>query len=164
VAKLGTAAWRKNVSDAAIARGNTIAGKPVLAAEKRIMLDIVQQDISQGKSKDPGACAAARCILRQFANAISARVHLGRTYIEFKDFWLRLKTPDSLRSEIIAFDRGGAFEPGHHELAPLCPSERKKYTGRRQGSNEEDVKKKRKRKHIARAYRIPNVRARGANR
>jgi hypothetical protein len=161
--KLYTAAWKKNVSDAAIRRGNTIAGKPVLQADKRIMLDIVQQDISSAKSKDPGACAAARCILRQFNNALAARVHLGRTYIEFKDFWLRLKTPDSLRSEIIALDRGGAFEPGHHELIPLSPSERHKY-GKRQGTDESDVKKKRKRKRIAKAYRIPNVRTHGANR
>ena len=162
MARFGTAAWRKNVTQAAYKRGNTIAGKPVVAGSARMLLDINQRDISQGKAKDPGGCAAARCILRSYSDAISARVHLGRTYIEFTDFWMRLKTPTSLRSEIIAFDRGGAFEPGQHELTPLCPSELRKYNGKRQGSDKDGSTKKRK--HIAKARRITNVRAHGANR
>ena len=161
MAKIGTAAWKKNVQEAAYKRGNTIAGKPVITATTKMILDITDSDIKKGKVRDPGACPAAVCIMRTVPTAIGARVHLGRTYIEFQDMWVRLKTSGSLRDEIVAVDRDGKMVPGRHELIPLCPSERHKY-GKRQGTDGNGKKKKRKRASYIRY--VPNVRAHGANR
>jgi hypothetical protein len=50
----------------------------------------------------------------------------------------RYKTPLQLRAEIIAFDRGGTFEPGEFVLSVV--PEHKRPTGRRQGSKKGDEK------------------------
>lgn len=102
---------------------NKINGKPVVNAKRRVTLHISAKDTVAGAVKDPGACAAARAAIREVPNCTAARIHLGRAYIFQKDKWLRYKTTDALRSEIIAFDRGGRFAPGSYDLRPLSPSD-----------------------------------------
>ena len=65
--------------------------------------------------------------------ASEARVHTGRTYVKINEEWMRYNTPVSLQKEIVAFDRGGSFEPGEYELRPL-PVTQIKRLGQRQGS------------------------------
>jgi hypothetical protein len=108
-----------------------IDGKPVLDAKKTVTLKITANDISKADRKEPADCAVARACRREL-HAKEVRVHLGRVYIRQNEGnWLRYQTPRSLRSEIIAFDRGGNFQPGEHTLSPTPPSQR---TGKRQGS------------------------------
>lgn len=121
-----------------------INGKKVVNATKPLVLQITQGDCDNGKTKDPGGCAAARALKRQL-HVTKARVHLGRVYVERSDSWVRYHTPVSLKAEIIAFDRGGSFEPGEYKLSPMQPSKR---TGKKQGA-----KTKPKRVHIARITR-----------
>lgn len=103
----------------------TINGKPVVNASRSVSLHISPMDTKKGNVKNPGACAAALAAMREIPNCTAARVHLGRAYVynEKKQHWVRFKTPESLRSEIIAFDRGGSFQPGEYKLRPLPPSE-----------------------------------------
>jgi hypothetical protein len=55
-----------------------------------------------------------------------ARVHLSRIYLRTNDTnWVRYQTPVELRQEIIAFDRGGVFEPREFKLTPITPSAQK---------------------------------------
>ncbi len=101
-----------------------INGRPVVNGKRRIMLHISPADIKGSRKQVPGACAAAKALLRTIPNCIKARVHLGRTYIMKDDEqWYRYVTPEPLRQEIVAFDRGGRFEPGDYELRPMAPSQ-----------------------------------------
>lgn len=92
-----------------------IRGKPVVDATLPLEIHITPEDVKSGRTKDPSRCAAARAICREM-HAPAARVHVGRTYIEKPDVWIRYDTPRSLRTEVITFDRGGKFEPGPHVL------------------------------------------------
>src|ERR1700744_145028 len=100
-----------------------INGKKVVDATKPLQIKITASDTRRGDNKNPSACAAALAAKRLPA-CTGARVHLGRVYIEKPDRWVRYKTGDALRSEIIAFDRGGKFEPGEYEIRPPSPSDR----------------------------------------
>lgn len=103
---------------------HSIAGRPVVNGLRKVQLHISPADVKNGNTKDPGACAAARAAMREIPNCIAARIHLGRAYLLKKDNkWYRYKTPEALRSEIIAFDRGGKFEAGDYELRPMSPSD-----------------------------------------
>jgi hypothetical protein len=150
-----------------------INGKKVVDATKRVKIMITKKDTVEGDNKNPSSCAAARAAKR-IENCISARVHLGRVYIEQKDKWVRYQTPEALRSEIIAFDRGGSFQPGEYTLRTMPPSSRE--TSRSEARRERDRaaidpnrpnKLKRPRKvHVAKIkhHAVAGVRPKGGNR
>jgi hypothetical protein len=147
-----------------------IAGKKVVDATKSLKITITPHDASAGKTKDPGACAAARAILRTFKpeGAKAARVHLGRTYIEYPDKWIRFRTPNSLKLEIVSFDRGTKpkYSEGTYNLERICASDRLRKRTERATNTTSAASQltKSKRKKIARAiHQIEGVRARGAN-
>ena len=116
--------------------GYKIAGFPVRNMTKRIKLHITKADCAKGNKKMPNSCAAAVALARQVSGCLEARVHIGRVFLLMQDsnkkkFWLRGKTPNSLRTEIVSFDRDGTFEPGEYLINPLSPSER---TGKQEGT------------------------------
>ncbi len=139
-----------------------IAGKKVVDARKSLKITISPRDAASGKSKDPANCAAARAIIRTVADAKQARVHLGRTYIEYPDRWVRFKTPSSLKLEIASFDRGAkaAYSVGNYTLGAISPADRTGVRKHVQGK----TSGVRRRVHIARIiHQIEGVRTRGAN-
>lgn len=108
-----------------------IDGLPIIDAKKGLMLTITPKDISRADLKDPADCVVARACRRE-VQAQEVRVHLARIYVRTnKGSWTRYVTPLNMRSEIIAFDRGGTFEPQTFELK--TPSEAKQAKGTRQG-------------------------------
>lgn len=108
-----------------------IDGKPVLDAKRPITLNITKGDIDKADRKEPADCAVARACRREL-HAKEVRVHLARIYVRMNDGnWQRFMTPKAMRSEIIAFDRGGSFEPGEFVLTP--PTGRDVASGKRQG-------------------------------
>jgi hypothetical protein len=115
-----------------------IDGLPVKDAKKKLPITINARDVRRGNNNQPTSCAAAQACLRQ-SDASAARVHLGRTYLLIDGkHWLRFKTPASMRSEIIAFDRGGKFATGEYVLGALQPTSRA--TGKRQGTVEKPTR------------------------
>lgn len=102
-----------------------INGKPVVNATRAITLHISPLDIKKGGLKSPGTCAAAQAAMREIPNCTMARIHLGRAYIfdAKKQVWNKFQTTDALRTEVVAFDRGGKFEPGSYKIRPLSPSD-----------------------------------------
>lgn len=92
-----------------------IAGKPVRDAKRSIILNINVRDIKRGKTRDPGACAGAVALCRQ-ERVKAARVHLKCCYIDRGAYWERYLTPEALRLNIVAFDRGGKFAPGSFKV------------------------------------------------
>ena len=142
-----------------------IAGKKVVDAKKPLRISISKADAAKGKTKDPGACAAARAIVRTIADCKSARVHLGRTYIEFPDRWVRYKTPEGLKVEIVSFDRGSKAEYTEGEYTLYAPSPTDRIGTRTGRGVRGSTSGKKKRAHIARViHQIEGVRASGANR
>lgn len=111
----------------------SIDGLPIMDAKSALPLKITKADIDKSDSKDPAFCAAANACRRQH-HVAEVRVHLGRVYVrQNKANWVRYQTPQALRSEIIAFDRGGTFSPGDYALYPVRHSYLK-MRGKRHGS------------------------------
>lgn len=96
-----------------------IEGKPVKDANKQLQITIMPRDVKAGALKNATSCAAAQALVRSGV-CQEARVHVNRTYLKEGDKWTRYQTPPALRSEIVAFDRGGTFEPGEYKLLPVC--------------------------------------------
>lgn len=96
-----------------------IDGKHVVDAKRRLLLKIMRSDIKAAQIKSPKACVAAQACVRR-PEVQEARVHLSRVYLKTKKGrgfqWTRFITPGPLKQEIIAYDRGGSFEPGTYEL------------------------------------------------
>lgn len=93
----------------------------VADATRGMVLHITKTDCARGDLKTPSSCAAAKALCR-LDGVEAAQVYIGRTYVKQKGKWTRYATPPSLRNEIIAFDRGGSFEPGDYTLRPIQPS------------------------------------------
>lgn len=139
-----------------------INGKRVVDATKPLRISVSKHDAATGRTKDPAKCAAARAILRTVADAKSARVHLGRTYVEMDDKWVRFKTPNSLKVELVSFDRGAlpTYSEGDYTLYVPSPTDRLGVRPKPAGK----AGSKKRRPHIARIHhQIEGVRMRGAN-
>lgn len=131
-----------------------IDGLPIIDAKRPLTLTITETDIAKANTKAPNGCAVARACARQL-HVKEARVHLGRIYLRTNDSnWVRYQTPNRLRSEIIAFDRGGRFAAGDYHMRQIAPSQRA--NGKRQGGNMDAAKDATRRKATR---KTPNKRA-----
>ncbi len=100
-----------------------IGGLPVFDAKEPISFAVTKRDIKRGGIREPDSCAIALACKRE-ANTTDVRIHLTYSYILAKDHWLRYRTPACITREIVAFDRGGAFEPGEYTLLTPYTSDR----------------------------------------
>lgn len=101
-----------------------IDGLPVFDAKRGMKLIVNKNDVDKADIKEPKDCAVARACRRKL-HAKEVRVHLSRIYVKTNEgSWTRYFTPRAMRSEIIAFDRGGKFEAGEYHLLPPHPSNR----------------------------------------
>ena len=138
-----------------------IDGIEVRDADAPLLLHIRTPDCKTGK-KDPQNCAAAKAAMRE-PGVILARIYRTRSYLlkgrGKARYWERFLTPDSLRGEIIAFDRGGEFDPGDYEL-PRPPKSMKLGVRHYDGINRKRTGKKKKPPHVVRGIRPhgPNAR------
>ena len=136
---------------------DTIEGLPVINAKRPIMLHVTPQDIKTARKYSPGNCAVAKACMREW-KVKEARVHLSRIYVRCNEKnWVRYFTPRPMRSEIIAYDRGGEFLPSVYSVKPVSASKR---TGKRQGTNTDKnaktpaLRKKRKPYTVVKGVRI----------
>lgn len=117
---------------------DTIEGLPVVNAKRPIMLHVTPQDIKAARKFSPSNCAVAKACMREW-KVKEARVHLSRIYVRCNEKnWVRYLTPRPMRSEIIAYDRGGEFLPSVYKVVPVCPSKR---TGKKQSQSPDKNKK-----------------------
>jgi len=139
-------------------RNLKIDGMPVHDAKSRVVIEINREDINAGKSKEPSSCAAARACLRQVPKCTSVRVYKSRTYLKIDNKWFRYHTPNSMRLEIVAFDRGTNFLPGVYVLSPMQPSHRglgksQSKTKAPNGKKKKMAKNERPRYHVIKGVR-----------
>jgi hypothetical protein len=100
-----------------------IDGLPVVDAKKPLKLEITRADCNLATRKNPGCCAVAKACGREL-KIRGVRVHLSRLYLLSGKAWTRYLVHSSLRSEIIAFDRGGKFQPGVYTFQAPNPNKR----------------------------------------
>ena len=142
-----------------------INGKPVVDAKKSVKINITERDVETGNNKNPGSCAAAKAA-KHSLKCISARVHIGRVYIEQEKQWVRYTTPAALRTEIVAFDKGGSFQPGEYKLSAMAPSATEYRHGSTTNKNGSKITKRPRKRLIARVkqHSVTGIRPKGANR
>lgn len=127
-----------------------INGLPVIDAKRPLTLTVRKSDIARAaeSTQEPARCAVARACYREL-HVLEARIHLARCYLRTNDHnWVRYQTPNAMRAEIVAFDRGGEFMPGEFTLSPLPASAKK-----RRGATETKTGKKRRSPTILRNVR-----------
>jgi len=137
-----------------VAKVLSIEGRAVVDAKKPVSIEIVPNDIAKASRKDPNDCVIARACRRSM-HAHEVRIHLSRVYVRrtSNSQWERYLLPPRAKQEIIAFDRGGSFEPISFDLYAPTPSHK---LGARTGG-EDGPKKARQLKR--KAYRhVQNVR------
>ena len=100
-----------------------IDGLPVIDAKKPLKLEVTRADCQLATRKNPGCCAVAKACGREL-KIRGVRVHLSRLYLLAGKTWTRYLVHSSLRSEIIAFDRGGKFQPGTYTFQAPNPNKR----------------------------------------
>ena len=135
-----------------------IAGKMVFNSKRNVTIHISKADVTKGDVKDPAACAAALACKREL-HATDARIHVGRSYLLIGGKWERFQTSPALRSEIITFDRGGAFEPGEYTLKRIHPKTATPRPTKPTGTKDRRVKIAKRQYH-----QVTGVREKGANR
>lgn len=143
-----------------------INGKRVVDATKPISIHITKRDTTEGDNKNPSSCAAARAVKREIPDCVNARVHIGRVYVETPKQWIRYNTPDALRTEIVAFDRGGSFAPGQYKLQVPEKRDYRDARKNRPSGTQTSPAKKRRQILVAKVKRheVAGVRPKGANR
>lgn len=97
-------------------------GKKVIDAKEDVSITIRPIDTKVGGRKRPGGCIVAK-VAERSPKCLKAEVYRGRVYLERPTHWDRYMTGDPLRTEIIAFDRGGRFEPGRYKIKAPSGSE-----------------------------------------
>ena len=97
-------------------QAHRIGGRNVIDSTETIQIEITEQDTQFASRKDHGNCAVARACMKQ--EGTDALVHISRVFLKMKhkNIWVRYIVRNDLRTEIVAFDRGGNFEPGIFKL------------------------------------------------
>jgi hypothetical protein len=121
-----------------------IDGLPVRDAKSKVVVTVTAKDIAKASRKHPGACVMAQAGMREL-HAAQVRVHLSRIYVLPRGGknWLRYEADSQLRDEIVAYDRGGHFQPGDYLLPPPGSGHRE---GDRGGGGPKDRNRKRSRR------------------
>lgn len=131
--------------------------RDVKDAKEDLILEILPRDVQGASLKSPDKCAAALACSRQLGR--EARIHISRVYIKENGgtTWLRYVTSKPLRTEVIAFDRGGLFMPGSYLLK--VPSQTRKL-----GADARNKRRTKRTEWKKRAYRtVKDVRTGPAN-
>ena len=135
-------------------------------ADEAVEVKVEKRDSKEGVKKDPGNCAMARAIKREY-NADGAIIGLSTSYIIRKNkktgitSAIRFATPESVAREITSFDRHQDFEPGEYILTTKPPTLRfgSGYSKRRYDENSSKRRNKsEKSRKIHKAHRTTNIR------
>jgi len=123
-----------------------LEGKPVVDARHGLEITVTTKDIANARrNKDASSCPVAWAIKRIYKTP-QARVHLTRSYMlePDRDIWTRFETPAGVKAELIAWDRGGAFQPGDYHLDRPALYHRLGYQERRKPKSRHEVARVRK--------------------
>ena len=97
--------------------------KYVADAHESIKILVRDQDIRQSTAGDHTNCAMAVACRHQL-RATGAHIGMNTSYLVFGKLLLRFQTPESVRREIVSFDRNDDFRKGAFGLSRIIPSNR----------------------------------------
>lgn len=88
-----------------------------------IKIQVMAKDTPSAKQKSPSHCAFAKAACREM-EADGAYIGIVESCIIVGDKVIRFQTPESVRREIVSFDRHRDFRPGWYQLSAVCPKRR----------------------------------------
>ena len=94
----------------------TINGRQCIDATKSMTLNITNNDCTLASRKDHANCVISRACMKSTGS--DALVYVSRVYIKqtYQDVWVRYIVTNTLRTQVVAFDQGGAFAEGTYTL------------------------------------------------
>lgn len=94
--------------------------KKVIHATQPVLVDVLPRDCTEGKKLQTDECALARAAKRQF-KADGVAIRLSDSFIVNGDTAIRFATPDTVKRELVSFDRHKDFAAGMYRLSPARP-------------------------------------------
>lgn len=91
-------------------------------AKKPLLVTVKTGDIRKAKKKDPQNCGFAQACRRENPKAEAVFFFRSSAWVQEGKTIKRYLLPTSMQKEIVAFDRGAPFDPGHYELKAPSPS------------------------------------------
>jgi hypothetical protein len=92
-------------------------------ANEPIEVSVNPKDCKEATKLDPTNCALARAAKREL-HADGVIIGMSSSYIIRGTEAIRFATPESVRREIVSFDRHADFAPGDYHLPPKAPTAR----------------------------------------
>ena len=122
----------------------------VTDATKPVSVSVNKKDCKIATKRNPSECALAIAAKREL-KVDGVIIGIGTTYLIKNNKAIRFGTPESVRREIVSFDRHQDFNPGEYYLVPKPPSNRLgKYVRRTLHAGGENKTAKRKYHYSAR--------------
>lgn len=94
--------------------------KRVLHAKKPVLVEVRPSDCREGKKLNTDECALAKATKRQF-KADGVAIRLSDSFIIKGSTAIRFKTPETVKREIVSFDRHHDFAAGSYRLSSAPP-------------------------------------------
>jgi hypothetical protein len=95
----------------------------VIDATAPLTLKVTQHDIDTATPRDAGACALARCALRQ-RGVVNVRIGATTAFVQYHDHVERYVIDKADRPRLTVFDKDRYFAPGIYTLLPPPPGRR----------------------------------------
>ena len=95
----------------------------IIDAKMPISVHVKDSDCKNAEPLNPKECAMARAAKREY-KVDAAVIGISTSYIIKGNKATRFETPESVRREIVSFDRHSDFEPVDYYLTPKSPSTR----------------------------------------
>lgn len=92
-------------------------------ADKPVEVSVSAKDCKEGKKLNPAECALAQATRREL-KADGVIIGISSSYVIKGKQAIRFDTPESVRREIVSFDRHQDFAPGDYYLQPKSPTSR----------------------------------------
>lgn len=96
-------------------------GIPVVEARNRLLITVTDADVVGAKKANSKHCALARAALR-LPSVNAAYFFRSTAFLEYDDKMVRFLLPESVRREIVSFDRAQIFASGVYQLSPMPPA------------------------------------------
>ena len=124
----------------------------VTDAKKPIHIIVTAKDSNAATVKNHKECAMARAAKRTL-HVDGIVVSRQRAYLVTGNKAIRYTFPESVRKEIVSFDRGGGFAEGEYVLTPIPPHVPKPKSAKPEPRHEESPEYVRKFKHTTTGIR-----------
>lgn len=125
-------------------------------ATRPVEVSVNRRDCKIAEKMNPSECALAKAAKREL-NADGVIIGISTSYVIRGTQAIRFDTPESVRREIVSFDRHQDFAPGDYYLTPKSPSDRIGADSRRNKNKTGGKYKSARRKmhHSARVRMLP---------